>query len=220
MCKVYPCLKLTHIPNLFCFNNYVYSSYYVCIATEFLTKVSLKLWLEISHSMTPFGLLLDSYFARILWIWACSSVHLMVRTTIFYHSIFLRIGVLVFFVFCLKLSDHNYSKLTELIFLEKFLLERKWARKFRNDSIYLFVHYGSIFLGIGSLDLYFVWSDHKDLKLREPSFLRKFSLAWKWGKMTQNGLICLFFHYSSIFSWDWLISIFWHFVWSCGANST
>ena len=100
------------------------------------------------------------------WIWVCPSFCTSVHTSICFCNIFLRIGSLVFFIFCMKLRDNKYSK------------------------------------------------------LKEPSFLRKLSLAWKRTKITKNVLICLLVHYGNIFPWDWLISFFWCFVWSRGTIST
>ena len=69
-----------------------------------------------------------------------------------YNSTFFRIGALVFLIFCMKLRNRNYSKLTESSFLKKFLLVQEWTKNVQNSPVYLFVLYGSIFLRIGSLD--------------------------------------------------------------------
>ena len=60
-----------------------------------------------------------------------------------YDSTF-RIGSLVFYVLQ-EFEDINVSKLREPIFLKKFLLVQKQAKKAQNGIIYLFAHYGSFF---------------------------------------------------------------------------
>ena len=115
------------------------------------------------------------------------NLGLSIRTHVhFSHSIFLRTGLLIFLIFCMKLTDHiyKYSKLTEPIFLGNFSLARKQSKY---SPI---VCYYSIFLRISSLFFFLIFCmklrDHKYSKLRELDFLKKFSLAGKQAKMTQN----------------------------------
>ena len=42
-----------------------------------------------------------------------------------YYSVFLRISLLIFLIFCLKLMEQNYAKLTQPNFLGEFSLARK-----------------------------------------------------------------------------------------------
>ena len=75
-----------------------------------------------------------------------------------------------FFIFCLKFRDHKYLKLTELNFLGKFSLARKWA----NLPICPFLqHFSQNWL----LNFFFIFCrklrDHKYSKLMEHNFLGK-----------------------------------------------
>ena len=82
--------------------------------------------------------------------------------------------------------------------------------KWLNLSVTTFVHCGSIFSWVWLIRfvLYFAWSwGTLSIELRESSFLRKFLIAWKWVKMTQTSMICLFVDYGNNFSWDWLIRL-------------
>ena len=120
---------------------------------------------------TIWKVLLDPRFAKVLRIWVCPSV----RTSIFYHSIFLRTGSLFFFIFCMKLRDHKYSKLTKPNFFFKFLLSRKNAKncpKWPNLSICCFF-------------LYFAWRWGTISNWRSRFFLGKFSLAQNQVKMSK-----------------------------------
>lgn len=57
-------------------------------------------------------------------------------------------------------------------------------------------------------------------KLIEPKIFEQILLVWKLAKKSQNGLIYLSVHYSSIFSKDWLIRFISHFAWSWRTIST
>ena len=117
------------------------------------------------------------------WTKMAQLVHLSVTAAFFSgldHWLFF-----FFLIFYMKLGDHNYSKPMEPNFLEKFLLVRKQAQKAQNGPIYLFVHYGSIFLRIGSLDLSHILhkvEGRKCSKLREPSFFEKILARLKKGQ--------------------------------------
>ena len=80
-----------------------------------------------------------------------------------YYRIFLRVGSLAFFIFCMKLRDHKYSKLTGLIFLGKFSFAWKAGQKGPNWPDLCSHPLLPIFLRIGSLVLIFCmkWRDHK-----------------------------------------------------------
>ena len=58
-----------------------------------------------------------------------------------------------FFILCMKLRDHKYSKLTEPIYLEKFLLVRKRAKMHKLVQFICSSIMAAYFLRIGSLDL-------------------------------------------------------------------
>ena len=77
-----------------------------------------------------------------------------------YYGIFLRIGSLVFFIFCMKLRDHNYLKLMEPNFCGKFLLPGKLAER---PKMAQFIHLSittPFFSGLAHIFLYiyFAWS--------------------------------------------------------------
>ena len=59
--------------------------------------------------------------------------------------------LLISFIFCMKLRNHRFSKLTGLNFFVMLSLARKWDKKAQNGPIFPFIHYCSIFLWIGSL---------------------------------------------------------------------
>ena len=69
------------------------------------------------------------------------------------------ISCFFFYIFCMKLRDHKYSKLTEPNFLEKFFFA-KTGQKSLKWSVYLFVHYGSSFSQNWLIKFvsYFAWS--------------------------------------------------------------
>ena len=75
-----------------------------------------------------------------------------------YYRIFLRVGSLAFFIFCMKLRDHKYSKLTEPIFLGKFSFAWKQAKKAQIDLICVVIHYYLFFSGLVHWFWYFAWS--------------------------------------------------------------
>ena len=115
-----------------------------------------------------------------------------------YDSNFFQDWLISFFIFCMKLRDNKYSKLTETNFLGKFLPVQKRVKKAQNGPIYLFVHCGSIFPEDWLIRFvsYFAWSwGSYVLKTEGAKFFEKFLLAWKQTKLTQNALICLFVHY-------------------------
>ena len=58
-------------------------------------------------------------------------------------------------IFCVKLRDHKYSKLTGLNFLGKFSLAQKWAKKVQNGLLCVFLRYDSTFFTIDSLFFFF-----------------------------------------------------------------
>ena len=62
------------------------------------------------------------------WKWAKKAQRDPLCPFVHYYSIFFRIGPIFSFIFCMKLRDHKYSKLTEPNFLGKFLLALKWPR--------------------------------------------------------------------------------------------
>ena len=94
----------------------------------------------------------------------------------------------------------------QLNFFGKFLLAQKWAKKAQSGPICVFVRYDSIFLRIGSLVFLCILHEVEGpqvlktdvaeffgkifacakTKLRQPGFLRKFSLAWKWANLWLN----------------------------------
>ena len=144
---------------------------------------------------------LDPHFARVLWVWVCSFVCLSYVGP-FFITFFPRLGYYCFLIFCLKLSDHKYSKLTKWNFFEKILAWPKMGQKAQNGPICQFIHYYSIFLRIFSL-VFFIFCielrDHWYSKLMEPSFLGKLLLAQKQAKKAHNGPTCPFVCYYNIF---------------------
>ena len=83
-------------------------------------------------------------------------------------------------IFCVKLRDHKYSKLTGLNFLGKFSLAQKWAKKVQNGLLCVFLRYDSTFFTIDSLFFFFFFDIlHKVLFndtwfiYQEPYFSRK-----------------------------------------------
>ena len=131
-----------------------------------------------------------------------------VRLSIF-NRIFLRIGSLVFYIFCVKSRNHKYWKLWQSIFLQKSLLARKKAQ---NDQISPFVRDCRVFLVVGSLGFYLIFC----MMLRD----HKYSKNW-WSKIfCKNSCLCenrtkrckmawylCSFIMAAFFSQDWLIRI-------------
>lgn len=121
-----------------------------------------------------------------------------------------------FFIFCLKFRDHKYLKLTELNFLGKFSLARKWA----NLPICPFLqHFSQNWL----LNFFFIFCrklrDHKYSKLMELIFLKNSGLPENRSKRPKVAwFVCSFV--MRVFFQDWLISLFWYFAWSRGSVST
>ena len=126
-----------------------------------------------------------------------------------------------FLIFCMKLRNHMYSKLTEPVFLEKFSLALKWARDVQNGPIYSFVRYYKIFLMIDSLVVFFIFCmklrDHKCWRLTESDFLGKFLLARKRANRLKISPVYLFARFYNIFlrtdSFFFFFFFFLYFAW-------
>ena len=72
-----------------------------------------------------------------------------------YDSTFFRIGSLVFFIFCMKLSDHKYSKLMELNFLGRFSPAQKHTKGSKMvELVHLTVY--SVFRRFGLLMFFYI----------------------------------------------------------------
>ena len=139
-----------------------------------------------------------------------------------FYSIFLRIDAFFWYFTWSWETISTHSKLTEPRFFKKFSLVRNHAKKTQNGPIFVFLQQHLLQDWLIICFLYFAWSWGTISTQNSGSQVsgEKFSLAWRQAKMTQNALICLFVHYVNFFSWEWLISFFWYFVWNCGTIST
>ena len=161
---------------------------------------------------------LDLHFARVLWVWVCSFVCLSYVGP-FFITFFPWLGHYCFLIFCLKLSDHKYSKLTKWNFFEKILAWPKMGQKAQNGSICQFVHYYSIFLRIFSLVFFYILHRVERplvLKTDGAKFFGKIIACTKAGQkgpQWSNLSICLLLQH---FSQDWLISVF---LWKRAKNA-
>ena len=138
---------------------------------------------------------------------------------IFYYIIFLRIDSLVFFILCMMLRGHKYSKLMEPKFCGNILACPKVGQKAQNGPNYPLVCYYIILLRIIFIYFALSWGENKYSKLLKRIFLGKFSLARKQAKKAQNGSICVVVCYGSSF-FRFVSLVFLYFTWSWGTINT
>ena len=138
-------------------------------------------------------------------------VHLSITQHFFQD--FLIIIIINFLTLCMKLRDHQYSKLTSNFFLENLYLPEIGSKGPEQPSLSissLIQHFSQNWQISFFLIFCMKLKDHKYFKLTEPNYLGKFLLARKWAKKAENGPVCQFAVLQH-FSQDWLISFFWTF---------